>query len=86
MIIEFMFRSFYGFFTRFLDMLGISFDFAFEMPALDTFMDVLSAALYFFPWRYVFPILFIIINLMAFRIGVALLRFILQFVPFFGGN
>ncbi|MCM1113840.1 MAG: hypothetical protein NC399_11365 [Muribaculum sp.] len=86
MILEFMFKTFYNFFVRLLDLLGISFDFTFEIPALDTFLDVLSSAVYFFPWRYVAPILFIIIGLMGFRITVALLRFVLQFVPFIGGN
>lgn len=82
MLVEFAFESIYGFLTRFMDTLGISFDFTFEMPALDAFMDILSAAVYFFPWRSVAPILLIIINLMAFRIWITFVRFVLRLLPF----
>lgn len=72
----------YDFFLTMFKVLGVSFDFSFEVPALDTFLEVLSTAFYFFPWRYIWPIPMIIFSLMGFRIGLTFVRFVLSFFRF----
>ncbi len=86
MITEAILKYAYSILTFVMDKMQISLDFSFDTAPIDTFLDVLSTAVYFFPWRYVYPILVIIVILMGFRISMALLRFVLQFVPFVGGG
>ena len=72
-----MFKFFAGIFP-------FTFDFSFDTSIINTFLDVVSTATYFFPWHYVAPILYIIVSLMTFRIAIALIRFILSFIPLMG--
>lgn len=80
MIVEFFGSRIYETVLYALKFIGFPLDFTFEFPALDTFLDVLSAALYFFPWRYIYPIPVIICSLMMFRIAVTSVRFVLSIV------
>ncbi len=80
MLTEILAEGMYKNFLLAMKVLGISFDFAFEVPALDSFLGVLSSALYFFPWRYIWPIPVAICSLMMFRIGVTLVRFALSII------
>lgn len=86
MITEVILQWAYNVMIFITDKMEISFDFSFDTAPINTFLDVLSTAVYFFPWRYVAPILGIIILLMTFRISMALLRFVMQFIPFIGGS
>lgn len=78
MLTEIMIEGMYKNFLLAMKLLGVSFDFAFEVPSLDTFLGVLSSALYFFPWRYIWPIPVAICSLMMFRIGMTFVRFIMS--------
>lgn len=80
MIFEAVAGTMYKFLVFVMKLFGFSFDFTLEVPALDTFLGVLSSALYFFPWRYIWPIPFAICSLMAFRIGMTFVRFILSVI------
>ncbi|MDE6016777.1 MAG: hypothetical protein K2H41_14005 [Acetatifactor sp.] len=80
MLTEVIAEGMYKNFLLAMKVLGISFDFSFEVPSLDAFLGVLSSALYFFPWRYIWPIPVAICSLMMFRIGVTFVRFALSII------
>ncbi len=54
------------------------------MGVINSFLDIVKTVLYFFPWKSVLPILAIIVTLQAFRIAMALFRFLLKFFPGLG--
>lgn len=84
MVTEFLIQSGIKIFEIFSGLIPFTFDFSFDISAINTFMEIVSTATYFFPWSYVSPILLIIVGLMSFRISIALIRFVLSFIPFMG--
>lgn len=85
MITELLIRYGIAVFKTFCAFFPFTFDFSFDISVIKTFIEIVSAATYFFPWSYVSPILQIIVFLMTFRIGISFIRFVLRFIPTMGG-
>lgn len=81
MIIEFFINAvvtFIIFHFSWLD--NVSFNINYSV--IDSFLGVVSSALYFFPWPYLIPIVLIIMCLQAYRIAISLIRLVVEFIPF----
>ena len=53
-----------------------------SMTVLNAFLDIVGAALYFFPWQKVVPIVGIIVMLQTWRIAVSIIKAIWAILPF----
>lgn len=82
MITEFIIQAFVGFVVTNLSFLD-NFTISFNTSIMDPFLNVVGAALYFFPWQYVLPILGVILALWSLRFAISLLKLIVSFIPFF---
>lgn len=71
----------FGFVNNILDALPIM-DISADLSVLNAFLDIVGAALYFFPWQKVVPILGIIMMLQAWRILVSVIKAVWQLLPF----
>lgn len=69
---------------KIMNIFHVDLSFSINTAPLDTFLDVVSVAAYFFPWRQIAPIFVIILIFMGFRISIALLKFALAFIPGLG--
>lgn len=80
MITDKLLNLFFDSVISFLDsipLLEVDFDFT----VLNTFLSIVEACLYFFPWQKVLPILGIIILLQTWRIVVSIVKVIWQLLP-----
>ena len=64
-----------------LSVVNIGVDLVASIPYVTQFLQVVS---YILPWDNLLPLILIMIALFLFRITVAIINFILKFVPFFG--
>ena len=64
-----------------LSVINIGVDLLSSIPYVSQFLQVVA---YVLPWDNLLPLIFIMIALFLFRITIAIINFILKFVPFFG--
>lgn len=66
--------------VNFLDEFVVNFNSVF-----DIFLDIMSGVLFFLPVNYLPPVLAVIFTVIGIRVLIALIKFILLFIPFMGG-
>lgn len=72
----------FDFLFKIIDGLKIP-EFTIDFSVMETFLDAVSTAAYFFPVAYVTPIVGFLIMLQIFRVALALLKFVVHFLPGF---
>lgn len=64
-----------------LSIINVGVDLVSGIPYVTQFLQIVS---YILPWDNLLPLILLMIALFLFRITVALINFVLKFVPFFG--
>lgn len=64
-----------------LSVINIGIDLVASIPYVGQFLQVVS---YVLPWDNLLPLILFMIALFLFRITIAIINFVLKFVPFFG--
>lgn len=71
---------FFGFIKGLLDMLPLM-DLEVDLSVLNTFLDIVSVCLYFFPWQKVAPLIAIIAMLQLWRVVISIIRVLWELLP-----
>lgn len=70
----------FAFLMKLLEKLPVM-DVSVDLSVLNTFLDAVGFALYFFPWQKVLPILGLIVLLQVWRIVISIIRVIWEVLP-----
>lgn len=63
-----------------LTVLNISIDFISNIPVVVQFLQVVA---YIIPWSNLLPIFIVVISIFVFKIGLTLIKLLINFIPFF---
>lgn len=64
-----------------IEALNLGIDFLLSLPIIVDFLQIVA---YVLPWSNLVPLFIFIISVFSFRIGIAVVKTILSFIPFFG--